>query len=199
MKNGAAHSRLVLLAAVDGKQGTRTEAQPDEDRSQKGHQRIGGAHCGQGVFTQDPADDDGVCDIVKLLQQISRHHGEGEQQKGFCDIAVCQIVKHNVDIIAVFRGKGNRIATCRQEWLVEYPDSAMWSHSGYSGHVKMTQRLDYDDGMDSFVGDMAGSIGRNIAIAEADGVWDSFGWEMEGVLRGTRVRGRRFIEKITCG
>lgn len=80
-------------------------------------------------------------------------------------------MKHNVDIIAVFQGKGNRIATCRQEWLVEYPDSAMWSHSGYSGHVKMTQMLDYDDGMDSFVGDMAGSIGRNIAIAEAVGVW----------------------------
>ncbi len=96
-----------MLAAIDGEKSSRTQTEPDEYRCQKCHERVGGTDCGECILAQNSADDDSICDIIKLLQEISRHHWKREQQQGFCDIALCQIVKHNKDIIAGSGRKDN--------------------------------------------------------------------------------------------
>ena len=62
--------------------------------SQKRHQRIGGADGGERIASENASDDQGVGNVVKLLQQISCDHRQGKQDKRAGDFPAGQIVIH---------------------------------------------------------------------------------------------------------
>lgn len=68
---------------MHGKQGTTAHVQSDHDGSEKGHQSVGASHGGQGTGAEKTADDDGVGDIIDLLQQVSEDHRKCKEQKCF--------------------------------------------------------------------------------------------------------------------
>ena len=81
---------LLSSSVTDGYEDPVPHGKSDEDGGQKGHQGIGRSHRRQGVLPQELSHNEGICDVVKLLQQISRHHGKGKKQEGLCDISFDQ-------------------------------------------------------------------------------------------------------------
>ena len=56
--------------------------------------RIGGADGGERIASENASDDQGVGNVVKLLQQISCDHRQGKQDKRAGDFPAGQIVIH---------------------------------------------------------------------------------------------------------
>lgn len=63
-----------MPAKLNGENGAAAHAEAQQDRRQKGHQRIGGADRGERVRAQKTAYDQGVRHIIELLEQIAEHH-----------------------------------------------------------------------------------------------------------------------------
>ena len=68
---------------MHGKQRAASHAEPDHDGSQKCHQCVSAANGSQGAGTEHTTDDNCICNIINLLQQVSEHHRERKQQKCF--------------------------------------------------------------------------------------------------------------------
>ena len=64
-----------------------SHAKAQYDGGQQDHQRIGGADGGQRVSSDGFAHNQGVGDIIQLLQQVPRNHRQTEQQQGFSDMS----------------------------------------------------------------------------------------------------------------
>ena len=85
---------LVPLAEADGKQRTASHAQSKQDGGKEGHQGKGRPHRRKCIATKKLPDDQGVGNIIALLEQVAQNHGDCEQQHGFGDGAFCQISIH---------------------------------------------------------------------------------------------------------
>ena len=92
------HFFLFLFPIIIGKQGAASHAHADEDGGEEGHQRIGASHSRQGIRTQELPYDEGVGDIIKLLQQVPQDHGAGEEEHISGNISAGQIFFHLLDI-----------------------------------------------------------------------------------------------------
>ena len=88
------HPPLFLPPVIEGEQSPAAHAHADEDGSQECHQSVGGAHGRQSVRPQKAAYDQGVRDIIELLQQIPRNHGSCEQEHILRHVSLCQILFH---------------------------------------------------------------------------------------------------------
>ena len=87
-------SLFILLSIADGKDGAASHGKPQNNGGQEGHKREGGAHGGQGAFSQIAAHNQSIGDIIALLQQISQNHGDGEAQHSLHDRSFRQFVFH---------------------------------------------------------------------------------------------------------
>ena len=67
MADGGFESVFVAFSLVDGKKRAGAHAQPQKNRRQKGHERIGAADGRQRIAAQHASDHEGVRHIVKLL------------------------------------------------------------------------------------------------------------------------------------
>ena len=117
LKDARLHPVKILLAVADGKGGAAAHTEPQDDRGKKGHQSVGTPHCRQGVRPEKAAHDDGVRDIVALLQEISRDHGQCEDEQALCD-AACQkfafLHKNFPPKCTIFYYReGNSVCQCR--------------------------------------------------------------------------------------
>ena len=83
------------LALEDGEQCPCPHGQPQLHRGEEGHQRVGRAHRRQGVAAQKLPHNQRVGDIVALLQQIPRDHGQHEQEYGLGDVPPGQVPIQN--------------------------------------------------------------------------------------------------------
>ena len=75
-------SLFIPLSEPNGKQGPAAHAQSQQDGDQEGHQRKRGAYGRQRVLSQKLSHNQGVCNIVALLQKVSQNHGHRKQQHG---------------------------------------------------------------------------------------------------------------------
>ena len=73
-----AQARLVFFAAADGEKRTSSHRQSEKNRSEKGHQRVGRADGGERFLAEHAPDDQRVRNIIKLLQEVARHHRQGK-------------------------------------------------------------------------------------------------------------------------
>ena len=94
---------LVPLSKANGKQCPAAHAQSQQNRGQEGHQGKGGAHSGQGVLPQALSNDQGIRNIVALLQQVSQNHRDREKQHGPHHRSLCQIFVHALTHIGKFK------------------------------------------------------------------------------------------------
>ena len=69
----------IALSIADRKYRPAAHAQPQQDRCEKGHQGIGRTYRRQCPGTNKPAYDQGICNIIKLLQHISADHRQGKK------------------------------------------------------------------------------------------------------------------------
>ena len=76
--DGGLQCSLISFSPVNGKQCAGAHAESQKDRGQECHQRVGRSHRRQSIFSKDTANDQGVRDVVKLLQKISCHHRQGK-------------------------------------------------------------------------------------------------------------------------
>lgn len=84
----------IPFAETDGEHRARAYGKAEKHRRQKRHERIRRADRRQCVFAERLSYDQRIRDIIKLLQQISRSHGQREQQQRFCDTSFRQIPVH---------------------------------------------------------------------------------------------------------
>ena len=91
----AALQLLLSPGSVEhGPQGPAAHAQPQQHRGEEGHQGEGKAHRGQSLSPQGAAYNEGVCNVVALLQQVAGDHGGGKTQHGAGDPAPGQVDLH---------------------------------------------------------------------------------------------------------
>ena len=77
------HAGGISPAEGEGDRHAAAHGEPQQDGGEEGHEGVGGAHGGQGVGAHIPPHDEGVGDVVELLQKVAQHHGQGEaQQRG---------------------------------------------------------------------------------------------------------------------
>ena len=85
---------VVIFSKIDGHQRACAHGQAEQDGGQEGHQRIRRADRGQRVRPQRPTDDQRVCNIIKLLKQVSGNHRQGKQDQSPGDAPLGQIAIH---------------------------------------------------------------------------------------------------------
>ena len=77
------HAVAVPPPIGDGHRHPASHGQAQQDGGEEGHQGIGRPHGGQGVGAHIPPHNEGIGDVVQLLQQVAGHHGQGKaQQRG---------------------------------------------------------------------------------------------------------------------
>ena len=81
----------ILRPEAQGEHHPAAHTQPQEDRREEGHQGEGGPHRRQGVGAQELPHDEGIRDVIALLEQVSQDHGQGEGEHHRQDGTFCQI------------------------------------------------------------------------------------------------------------
>ena len=84
-----------FFSISDGKQRAAAHTQSQQNRGEKGHEGIGRSHRRQCAGTEKLAYNQGIRNIVKLLQQVPGNHWQGKQQNGFGNGPLCQIFLHS--------------------------------------------------------------------------------------------------------
>ena len=80
-KNLPPHTVLFSPSEGDGHRHSAAHGQSQQNGGQKGHEGVGGPYRRQGIGAHEPADNEGIRNIIQLLQQISQHHGKGKPQQ----------------------------------------------------------------------------------------------------------------------
>ena len=96
----ALHAGLLLPAEIVGEQGAAAHGHANQDGSQECHQSVGASHRRQRVRPQEAAHDQGVRDIIKLLQEVAQYHGACEQQHVFGYVSLCQVFFHFISLLS---------------------------------------------------------------------------------------------------
>ena len=78
MPQGRQAASPVLLREY----GTAAQRQPQQDGAEEDHERVGRPDGRQSLGADKLPHDEGVGYVVALLQQGSRHHGEGKPEQG---------------------------------------------------------------------------------------------------------------------
>ena len=86
----------IPLAEADGEHRPAAHAQAQQDGGEEGHEGEGGAHRRQGVLAQIPAHNQGIRDIIALLEQVAQDHGDGEAQHGAHHRTLGEIPVHDI-------------------------------------------------------------------------------------------------------
>jgi hypothetical protein len=94
LKNTVFQPIHIASAVLDGKICATAHAKAQEDRRQKGHQRIGSADCRQRVLTDESANHKGIRQIIKLLEQIAENQRERKPDQPGGNVSCSEVLFH---------------------------------------------------------------------------------------------------------
>ena len=79
-------SCIVFAAKLQGDNRPASHTQADKDGSKEDHEGIGRADCGKSLGSQEASDNQGICNVIALLEQIAEHErkGKAEHTSGDC-------------------------------------------------------------------------------------------------------------------
>lgn len=85
---------VILLPEPDREYRTAPHGKTQEDGGKKRHEREGGADGCQCICSQKPPYDQGIRDVITLLQQVAQDHGNREAEHRLHDRTMCQFIFH---------------------------------------------------------------------------------------------------------
>lgn len=83
-------SCIVFAAKLQGDNRPASHTQADKDGGKEDHEGIGRADCGKSLGSQEASDNQGICNVIALLEQIAEHERKGKAEHTSGDAAAGQ-------------------------------------------------------------------------------------------------------------